>query len=706
MWWIAQNMLVSALLAAAVAVLCRVRRLSPAMKHALWLLVLVKLVTPPVAYYRLPRSVERLVAAWSFETSAINERPDGEGATAFAEAAEFARDTDGVAENGMGDPVFYAAESPDISTDSLTTSIVPNRRPEPAAKSTHSRFELVSDEGDGTTAISDAVAQRAGMLAFVVWLLGSASLATLHMVRLVRLWRLTRQSTPTPVWLDQLVRDASERLRVRSPVLTVVPRACSPLVFALGRSRLIWPTALNEQLTRQQQEAVLLHELAHLRRRDHWVAWLELAAGWLWWFNPIYWYARQQLREYAELACDAWVVGLLPAGRRTYAQALIEVTEFISTAPAALPAVAMGNVARSSLERRLTMILRERISYRVPLAGAVVIGLSLLAVLPGWSHGQAPDLVVGAPGGASEGAPAAEPAIAKSADVVPGTAQTADERDVTAPVETAADPSAPTRAVEVEADLGFPIVAANDQPAEAQPDVATEPADGDEERIAALEAKLAGLLAEVQALRGANGSPGQKGARRGVGGPMMGPMGMGPGPMGPGPMGPGGGMGMGGPMGPGGGGGPMGSGGMGMGNPMGPGGPAKPKAGIRPAKTKATYTRVERIGPNIDPSRPHLPADIETLTRARYKLPAATAEALASFIGKYVDAHLDASTDGETLTVTASQEDQLRIASFIELLRERPDQPGRLPRAKAHRAADDAPSADESNDELRLEGRK
>jgi len=51
-------------------------------------------------------------------------------------------------------------------------------------------------------------------------------------------------------------------------------------------------------------DGLIVHELAHVRRRDHWVGWLELLTGLLWWWNPLYWYARHQLRENAELACD------------------------------------------------------------------------------------------------------------------------------------------------------------------------------------------------------------------------------------------------------------------------------------------------------------------------------------------------------------------------------------------------------------------
>ena len=51
LWWLAQNALVTAALAVVVAGICRVGRFSPAVRHALWLVVLIKLITPPLVWW-------------------------------------------------------------------------------------------------------------------------------------------------------------------------------------------------------------------------------------------------------------------------------------------------------------------------------------------------------------------------------------------------------------------------------------------------------------------------------------------------------------------------------------------------------------------------------------------------------------------------------------------------------------------------------
>jgi hypothetical protein len=136
-----------------------------------------------------------------------------------------------------------------------------------------------------------------------------------------------------------------------------------------------------------RERAIAVHELAHLRRRDHWVRWLELLAGCLWWWNPLFWYVRSQLRRNAELACDAWVVSTLPGARRAYAEVLLEVSQLLSRSAAPAPALGMGS-QRRDFERRLVMIMRERWACQVPRSALVVIGVLALIALPGWSLGQ------------------------------------------------------------------------------------------------------------------------------------------------------------------------------------------------------------------------------------------------------------------------------------------------------------------------------
>src|SRR5207237_8805139 len=139
------------------------------------------------------------------------------------------------------------------------------------------------------------------------------------------------------------VEDLATRLRVRPPTASMVPGIGSPLLWCLGRPKLLWPAEGMELLKPDSIRGVIAHELAHLRRRDHWVGWITLLAGCVWRWNPLFWFIRGRLYVCAELACDAWVVGTLPEVRRAYAEALIEVLQLLVRKATPVPALGMGS---------------------------------------------------------------------------------------------------------------------------------------------------------------------------------------------------------------------------------------------------------------------------------------------------------------------------------------------------------------------------
>jgi beta-lactamase regulating signal transducer with metallopeptidase domain len=232
-------------------------------------------------------------------------------------------------------------------------------------------------------------AQRVIDLFCAIWIAGAVGVLFAHAVRIRRLWRMINGSAQAPPPIaDEIARQARD-CGLRPPAARVCSSVSCPVVVALPRAMLLWPSELDARLDSAARQAVIAHELAHLKRRDHLTAWLEVAAACIWWWHPVLWLARRELREYAELACDAWVVARSPSDRGLYAKALVDVCECVSQAKiAAAPAVGMARGARRSFERRLTMILRQRISARMSfVAWLAIVGVAVL-VLPGFSTGQ------------------------------------------------------------------------------------------------------------------------------------------------------------------------------------------------------------------------------------------------------------------------------------------------------------------------------
>ena len=128
------------------------------------------------------------------------------------------------------------------------------------------------------------------------------------------------------------ISSRAKSMRSRSQVGLRPPRAVvtegidSPFVWFIGRLRLVWPEKLTgfDQIVRSR--SVIAHELAHVRRGDHILAWVELLAALVWWWNPLFWFVRSRVRASAELACDAIALSTCSESRRSYAELLLRLS--------------------------------------------------------------------------------------------------------------------------------------------------------------------------------------------------------------------------------------------------------------------------------------------------------------------------------------------------------------------------------------------
>jgi hypothetical protein len=225
-------------------------------------------------------------------------------------------------------------------------------------------------------------------LVFAVWLAGSFVWWMLAAVRLRKFQRLLCQARPATADVQEQARRLAVLLGMRRcPPVAFVSAPLSPLLWALGLSpRLLLPSELWPRLGSEQQDTLLAHELAHLRRGDHWIRHLELLVLGLYWWHPVVWWARRRLQEAEEECCDALVLAALPDAASAYAAALVETVTFLSQSRAAALVGVSGAGQVPLLKRRLTMILTET-SARKPsrLAFWIIMGLGalLLPLAPG-----------------------------------------------------------------------------------------------------------------------------------------------------------------------------------------------------------------------------------------------------------------------------------------------------------------------------------
>ena len=373
--------LMLALVAGLVGRCCR----RPALTHALWLLVLLKLVTPPLVWLPLP---------WPQEEPAAAPASPRQVEIAQVVPAPVPEEPPPLLPKPLPEPPPDLIDPPEFLPGAAPGLELPPAKEEPPAP-LRAR-EQPAPEGlvAGTEPLAET-APAAGLpwplVAGVLWLAGTGFWFGLALRRIGKFQRLLRHTQPAPPELQEAAKGLALRMGSSDcPEVRLVPGLLAPMLWSMGRATyLLMPAALLERLDEDQRRTLLAHELAHWRRRDHWVRYLELAVLALYWWLPLAWWARRELREAEEECCDAWVVWLLPQAARAYATALVETLDFLAVARPSLPPAASGMGQFHLLRRRVIMIMRGTTPRSLTVVGALAVGglaLLLLPVVPGFAQ--------------------------------------------------------------------------------------------------------------------------------------------------------------------------------------------------------------------------------------------------------------------------------------------------------------------------------
>jgi beta-lactamase regulating signal transducer with metallopeptidase domain len=352
LWFFAKATL---LLLAALALNLALRGRAAAVRHLVWSAALAGLLLLPLLGMAVPGwSIPGL--AWG-GNAAVSADPAAAAAHVFAEL-------DAPAPASLPDanlaPAAGMPPLPPEVASAVAAAVAPPRSAEaPLAASGWARWLLA--------------VWAAGALGVLGWL----AVGYLRMMRLVRgTVRVTE-----PEWL-QRVSVLADALGIRRPV-TLLHGDHGMMPVTCG---IVWPVILippaAEEWSPERRRAVLLHELAHIRRQDCLTQLLAQLCCAVFWFHPVVWFAARQMRIERERACDDVV---LRFGTRAsdYAVFLLEVARGFRGSPLSAPAVV--SMARpSQLEGRLLAVLDARRPRTVPSGRlyAVAAAAALGVVVP------------------------------------------------------------------------------------------------------------------------------------------------------------------------------------------------------------------------------------------------------------------------------------------------------------------------------------
>ena len=192
----------------------------------------------------------------------------------------------------------------------------------------------------------------AGLL--TLWAAGGAFFLLRSLLHWYRIRRIAHDAVPMTAGREVESLRALER---RMGFTTPLPLRCTesflePGIFGVVHPVLLWPRAIGERLTDEQLQAVLAHELCHLRRRDNLAALFHLVVQTVFWFHPLAWWIGAQLISERERACDEEVIRR-GSERETYAESILKTCQFFVESPLAC----VSGVSGADLKRRIEDIM-------------------------------------------------------------------------------------------------------------------------------------------------------------------------------------------------------------------------------------------------------------------------------------------------------------------------------------------------------------
>ena len=330
------NLVVSAIIAVIAWVVQR-RIRSAALANLLWAIVLVKMITPPL--FSLPVIEVPSVSQAQQQPSATSEVPSVMPLDEDPETGE----------------LLLASETK--STAALT-----------ATSEASSRYRPVAQP-----------------LVLFTWLTGSVAL---FFVSAFRVWRFHCLLRTTARVHSDLTAKISAPIAIRlglcrRPNILLTSAKVGPFVWWMGaRSVIVLSEHAVEELSQDDLRFVVTHEMVHIKRCDHWFRWIEWFAVIAFWWNPVMWWVRGQLRLTEEMACDVIVLETATTPEvHNYANSLLNVAELFASPAIRPPAMASAINGGGHLERRLKMMMTGN-AWNLPSKLRMAIVASAVCVVP------------------------------------------------------------------------------------------------------------------------------------------------------------------------------------------------------------------------------------------------------------------------------------------------------------------------------------
>ncbi|HEY2168635.1 MAG TPA: TIGR03435 family protein [Candidatus Angelobacter sp.] len=142
-----------------------------------------------------------------------------------------------------------------------------------------------------------------------------------------------------------------------------------PGILGIVKPMLVWPQGISDRLDDAHLEAILAHEVWHVRRNDNLAAAIHMVVEAVFWFHPLVWWLGARMVDERERACDEEVLQL-GSQPQVYAESILKICEFCVGSPLAC----VAGVTGSDLKKRIANIMNRNIASKLNLGKKLLLG--------------------------------------------------------------------------------------------------------------------------------------------------------------------------------------------------------------------------------------------------------------------------------------------------------------------------------------------
>jgi beta-lactamase regulating signal transducer with metallopeptidase domain len=212
----------------------------------------------------------------------------------------------------------------------------------------------------------------------VVWLGGVVVVLSAWYLRWRRLSAQIRTAAPLREGREVEVLRRMQRIAgIKKPIAMLLSPAClEPGIFGIATPILVWPQGISAHFEDAHLQAVMAHEVWHVRRRDNLAAALHMTVEVLFWFHPLVWWLGTRLLQERERACDEKVLEL-GSERRIYAESILKTCRFCAN----LPLPCLSGATGADLNRRIVDVMTGQTGRKLNPGKRLLLGTAGLVAI-------------------------------------------------------------------------------------------------------------------------------------------------------------------------------------------------------------------------------------------------------------------------------------------------------------------------------------